>query len=653
MGITKGEARAQSVAAGGHSSNKLGIAELATAPTGVDDSIQCEMKAGYSHLPRTLEAARRLGLKRFFPGEPCPNGHIAPRYVSTTNCVTCQLEHARRNGGWKARPSKEEYLEKVRRLIQRKGGILLSTAYVSAKSPLRLVCGRKHQFPVSYDNLRHGRWCPECKRLDHAERMTSNLRPVQELREFTRRKHGGDCLATKPVSVTTKVLWKCRVSDHPPFPAAPSRVMAERNGTWCPACDAERKRLHPPNPPLPRARVEQIITEKGGRILAIAGDGVWRGGRTPLRLECARGHRWTATAGNLVHRHSWCGGGCQSRFGERIARAILETTFGAAFPVTRPDWMPYGASGRHRLTLDGYNDDLKIAFEYQGPHHLTQHVVATDKKKQDACRKHGVRLIVIESVRQPFPQDRVLAQVNDALKAAGIRKRAKLPAHGLWEHELGELRRLGVQRGGQCLATTFRGWDAPYEWKCATPEHPSWLATRYQIKNVGSWCAHCAGNARLGIEGLRKWGRKHGFDLVDKRYRSASAYRWRCLKAGHSIRRSRGNIQQSLDKGYPACTKCAEPKKAIARFRAERADAFAKRMAPVIAKLRRRGLTTYDAIADRLKAMGVVTLRGARWHASTIRNLEARSAGLAKTAAYIAARSLPKAIAKRRTDRKA
>jgi hypothetical protein len=52
----------------------------------------------------------------------------------------------------------------------------------------------------------------------------------------------------------------------------------------------------------------------------------------------------------------------------------------------------------------------------------------------------------------------------------------------------------------------------------------------------------------------------------------------------------------------------------------------------MIAKLRREGLSTYDAIAVRLNAMGIATSRGAHWHASTVKNVESRSRKLSKSA---------------------
>lgn len=507
-------------------------------------------------LPSSRAEARRCGVDRFFTGVPCKHGHTAARYTSTTQCVRCQLEHARKNGGWNARPSREEYLRLAREIVDGRGGVLLSTEYLSAKAKLIVRCDRNHEFKRSYDELKQEKWCRECWREHSSKKQIAERgHSLEELRHFARREHGGDCLATSPANAHARVLWKCSNPQHEPFPAAISNVI--HNGQWCRACWNERRR--PPNPPRPREQVEQLVKWKGGEIITINGDGKWKGNKTSLTIRCARGHEWSATVGNLVHRDSWCSGGCQSRFGERITCAIFETTFRMDFPPARPLWMPVGPSRKHRLTLDGYNDQLKMAFEYQGPHHYDDpEVMKTDERKQLACDKHGVRLVVVKGTKKPFPPENVLAQIKEAFRLARIRKSPELPTYDLFEHELKQLRLLAEKKGGTCLADVFKGWDAQYEWKCSNSDHPSWTATRYQIDKVGTWCGHCAGNAPLDIEKLQTWGRTNGLELLDVEYHGANAkYRWRCSNADHVIERSRSNIKQSLDKGLPACTYCA------------------------------------------------------------------------------------------------
>lgn len=37
----------------------------------------------------TRKRARRLGLKRYFTGEPCGHGHLSERYTDSYQCVEC------------------------------------------------------------------------------------------------------------------------------------------------------------------------------------------------------------------------------------------------------------------------------------------------------------------------------------------------------------------------------------------------------------------------------------------------------------------------------------------------------------------------------------------------------------------------------------
>jgi hypothetical protein len=211
-------------------------------------------------LPTSRKEARARGLDQFFTGIPCKRGHLAPRYVTNTNCVACQRDHARRCGGWQARPSSAAYLEEARKRIKQHGGILLSTVYVSAKTKLRIQCGVGHEFEVTPDNLKRERWCPECKRQSHSKRMALKLWSVEKLRLFARERHGGDCLANAPAPMLSKVIWKCRKDEHPPFKAVIAKVL---RGQWCPVCWQERR--EPPKPAISFDRVAEVIRERGGK----------------------------------------------------------------------------------------------------------------------------------------------------------------------------------------------------------------------------------------------------------------------------------------------------------------------------------------------------------------------------------------------------
>ena len=581
-------------------------------------------------LPSTREEARAQGLDRFFTGAPCIHGHIAPRYVSTTNCVQCQAEHARRLGGWKVRPSKEEYLKKVRDKVEKEwNGVLLSTEYVSAKSKLNIQCAQGHLFSSCWSDLKQGKWCRKCFGGENAKRQAAKRRTVEELRKFARIEHEGDCLATSPVSMTTKVRWKCKNPLHEPFSARLLNVIHQ--GTWCPECEAERKRLYPPKPQISQKYVEDRVKLRHGVIVEILGDGRWKGLKTRLKLRCANGHTWDADAHNLVHAESWCPD-CPRRNGEKIVRAIFEATFNSKFPNCRPRWLEK-ETGR-KLELDGYSESLQLAFEYQGPHHFTDDDVRErDSLKRQACMKRGVRLVEIDWTKNRFQFSNVLTNVGRALVEAGIPELPLMPVEDPFRAELEELLLFAKQRGGSLISTVYGGVDEPHEWHCGNSDHPRWMANPWSVTKRGQWCPSCAGNRPLGLEGLHTWGEGVGLELLDLEYQGTNhSYNWRCRQAQHSTWRRKGDIEESLEKGYPACSTCSPGFSVNIRARKKGADEFATSMQSIIDGLKKEGYLSLDSIAHQLNKRQIPTRFGgnSRWYASTVKNVLDRSKGLSE-----------------------
>jgi len=89
---------------------------------------------------------------------------------------------------------------------------------------------------------------------------------------------------------------------------------------------------------------------------------------------------------------------------EARTRAIFEDLFGRTFPKVRPAWLKSGKNSS--LELDGYCEELKLAFEYQGEYHYMEipvhhqqrtlkEVLQNDELKAKICRKQGVSLIQV------------------------------------------------------------------------------------------------------------------------------------------------------------------------------------------------------------------------------------------------------------------
>lgn len=151
-----------------------------------------------------------------------------------------------------------------------------------------------------------------------------------------------------------------------------------------------------------------------------------------LCLVC--GGRWSAAPSNIIHAGRGCPNCTQLRT-ERHVRLIFERLTGLAFVKQRPWWL-------NGLELDGYNDTLRLAWEYNGEQHyqLVEHwsddleaQQERDLRKQRICREFGVDLIVIPYTQQ----NNLLWFIANAL---AVRNIVALEVAYRFITELGEIR---------------------------------------------------------------------------------------------------------------------------------------------------------------------------------------------------------------------
>lgn len=92
--------------------------------------------------------------------------------------------------------------------------------------------------------------------------------------------------------------------------------------------------------------------------------------------------------------------------GERITRRVFEHLFGKPFVRVRPDFLKNPETGRN-LELDGFNEELKVAFEYNGIQHYHypskfakneeefKKQLRRDEFKFETCNRLGIYLVVV------------------------------------------------------------------------------------------------------------------------------------------------------------------------------------------------------------------------------------------------------------------
>eukprot|EP00812_Abedinium_dasypus_P011484 NODE_503_length_1518_cov_296.691729.p1 GENE.NODE_503_length_1518_cov_296.691729~~NODE_503_length_1518_cov_296.691729.p1 ORF type:complete len:145 (+),score=18.32 NODE_503_length_1518_cov_296.691729:237-671(+) len=136
--------------------------------------------------------------------------------------------------------------------------------------------------------------------------------------------------------------------------------------------------------------------------------------RVRPRMESATAH--------VKYHDSWCPECARGRWKrEELCRDIIEHLTGCSFPPKRPDFLG-------RLELDGYSEELSVAFEHQGVQHYKyvpffhgrgmdafREGQQRDERKRRLCCQNGVVLIEI-----PYTETDIEGFIASELKRFGV-----------------------------------------------------------------------------------------------------------------------------------------------------------------------------------------------------------------------------------------
>lgn len=234
------------------------------------------------------------------------------------------------------------------------------------------------------------------------EYKRKRLERIQKIAQM----HGGVCLSGTYENAGSTLLFEC----------ARGHVFERKynneldKGSWCKQCKGIDK-------------AEKMAAERGGHCLS----NEYHGHFTVMEWECANGHRWKSKYDNVLHGN-WCPI-CGKSYGEKLCKVIFEQLFHRELITVRPRWL-IGEKGKP-LEIDGYNDDLKLGFEYQGKQHYNglykgrqtdvHKVEQHDTNKFFLAQMHGVTLICIHYFPERCGKDRALQLVKDELKRRGVK----------------------------------------------------------------------------------------------------------------------------------------------------------------------------------------------------------------------------------------
>ena len=223
-----------------------------------------------------------------------------PIVVGAVRVVVMGQDMTPRVKGPKGTPEwKAEYYNKLKKLVESKGGILLTKEYMGALEKYSIKCEKGHIWESTPGNART-HWCPTCGRDKQGGRpkqpeCLDKIRKIAESR-------GGELLSKEWLGYSQKYQFKC--AEGHVWETRPDLIKKH----WCSICGHKEtsKKLSE----MAQAadfrlkhfnKLKKIIEEKGG----VLHDKEWLGTRHYYKVSCKYDHTWTAIGSNLVYGF-WC-----------------------------------------------------------------------------------------------------------------------------------------------------------------------------------------------------------------------------------------------------------------------------------------------------------------------------------------------------------
>lgn len=436
------------------------------------------------------------------------------------------------------RPASDEEAEAVLRACgyRFEGAVSFAAEKIEATC---LECGRVHR--SSYSELRR-RSCAHKQKSDEAG-VVRVRKKVEEL--------GGLVLNGDFSSISNR--WGFRCSKGHEFTRTAQSVLPSKSheGRFCNLCAGVRTTAS-------LADIEQLVLPKGGALISIPQH---ISSKAKLLISCNLGHEFEKSLSHL-QRGQWCPICSKGSKSEEIARTVFQTLFAVEFRKQRPKWLRYPLTGR-LLELDGYNEELQLAFEYQGAQHRDWRIgnegqaglrerLARDEWKRKKVREEGVTLIELwdttdyedfgpEIERQLLGAGRLFPEID-------FRKGIDLDSAFIRDNRLEELRQRVASRSISLHSSKWIGVHSAYEFMCQVCGH-TWKreAASYLYARLAGceMCGYTTGSAKRkrGIQALHAIAHKHGGVLLSESYKTIrDDYLWRC-KEGHEFKGNASNME--------------------------------------------------------------------------------------------------------------
>ncbi len=412
---------------------------------------------------------------------------ISAKYIDSATYIEFQCKYGHnvtkknitelRAGKWckfcNKTDSDNKYYNRYKKIIEKNGGTIISTEYIDSSVPIEYICDKGHTISSLTNSLKSGSWCNICNK-DRLSRKDGRPDMYNEAKKIIEDK-GGSIISSEYINAHTPLKFKCE-NGH-----IYSKTRNElKRGEWCFECNKISIEI-----------CQKIALKRGGLCLS----DTYINHKTNLSWECADGHQWKATINNVKNRKTWCPK-CRVFIKEEICRTLFETMFNKKFIKSKPDWL-MGSKG-YLLELDGYCEELNLAFEYNGMQHYKvvyneeslKRAQRNDKLKNKTCTDKKIHLINIPYTVKTDDMQQYIIDYCQKLNITIPNKKIidvdtiEIP----YKKNLDNFRSIAEQNGGSLLSKSYLGSTRKYEFKCKNGH--IFKLTPQQFKN-NKWCPTC------------------------------------------------------------------------------------------------------------------------------------------------------------------
>ena len=294
----------------------------------------------------------------------CPNGHIKEQrwYNLPSNGL-------RRRGKLPCRECAKLQMSEIQRmklpeflaLAKEKWAdrydysLINESNWQDSRTPVPITCHVHGMFEaVSYDFLNRKHGCPECARIEVGKK---HARTNEEYVKLLKETHPKIIPLQEYDRSQVHIKHKCLECDHE-WKVQPTPLLQQKYG--CPVCATKIRGLA-----ARRTHEEyvKLLAEANPNVIALE---EYQRADVHIMHKCLTcNNEWKTIPNCLIGLGTGCPKCNRVGFREQWAREALEEVFGLPFPTCKPKWLKY----KSQMEIDCYNEDLRLAIEYQGAQH--------------------------------------------------------------------------------------------------------------------------------------------------------------------------------------------------------------------------------------------------------------------------------------------